>query len=75
MEVAITKISSKGQIVIPLEMREDMKEGDKIIMMKEGNQIVMKKVSDLDRKLANDLVGQFKQSLDDLKHGRFRRVA
>ena len=31
MEIAITKLSSKGQVVIPLELREDMKEGDKLI--------------------------------------------
>ena len=28
MDVAITKMSSKGQIVIPTEMRKDIKEGD-----------------------------------------------
>jgi AbrB family looped-hinge helix DNA binding protein len=75
MDIAITKISSKGQIVIPTELREDMKEGDKIMIIKQDKQIIMKKVSDLDRKLADDLVGQFAKSLEDLKNGRIRRVA
>ena len=28
-----TKMSSRGQIVIPLEMRKDIKEGDKLIVI------------------------------------------
>ena len=30
MDYAITRISSKGQIVIPQEMRKGLKEGDKM---------------------------------------------
>ena len=55
MDVAITKISSKGQVVIPLEMREDLKEGDKLLIIKNKNQIILKKASNLDKKLKEDL--------------------
>ncbi len=55
MEIALTKMSSKGQVVIPAEMRKDLNEGDKLILIKNGNQLLMKKASDLDKNLKEDL--------------------
>ena len=43
MEIDTTKMSSRGQIVIPLEMRRDIKEGDKIIIIRRGDEIILKK--------------------------------
>ena len=54
MEVAITKMSSRGQIVIPAEMREDMQEGEKLIIIKNDNQIIMKRVDTLDKNFKED---------------------
>ena len=53
--INITKLSSKGQVVIPLEMRKDMKEGDKLLIIRNKNQILLKKASDLDEQLKEDL--------------------
>lgn len=55
MEVAMTKMSSKGQIVIPADMRKDIHEGEKMIVIKNGDQLIMKKASDLDKNLKDDL--------------------
>lgn len=55
MEIAITKMSSKGQIVIPAEMRKDINEGDKLVIIKNNKQLIMKKTSDLDENLKEDL--------------------
>ena len=55
MEVAITKMSSKGQVVIPADMRENIDEGEKILIIKNDDQIIMKKASNLDENLAEDL--------------------
>ena len=44
--ISITKISSKGQVVIPQEMRKHLQEGDKLVVMKNKNQIILKKVED-----------------------------
>ena len=55
MDISITKMSSKGQIVIPLEMRENLKEGEKIVLIKNGKQIILKKASEMDKNLAEDL--------------------
>ena len=55
MDVAITKISSKGQIVIPAEMRKDFQEGDKILLIQTDEQLIIKKASKLDKALKADL--------------------
>lgn len=55
MEVAITRMSSKGQIVIPAEMRADILEGDKILIIQNNKQLIMKKASDLDKNVAEDI--------------------
>jgi AbrB family looped-hinge helix DNA binding protein len=55
MDVAITKMSSKGQVVIPAEMRKDIKEGEKLLVIKGDNKIIMKKANKLDKQLEEDL--------------------
>ena len=55
MDVAITKISSKGQVVIPFEMRKNFREGDKLLIIQNEDQLIMKKASNLDRNVAEDL--------------------
>jgi AbrB family looped-hinge helix DNA binding protein len=53
--INITKISSKGQVVIPLEMRKDLKEGDKLVVIKNKDQIILKKVDSFSKNLEEDL--------------------
>ena len=55
MDVAITRMSSKGQVVIPADMRGSIHEGDKLIIIKNDKQLIMKKATDLDKNLAEDL--------------------
>lgn len=55
LEIAITKMSSKGQVVIPSEMRKGIEEGDKLLVIKDGDRIILKMASDLDKKLKEDL--------------------
>ncbi len=43
MLIDTTKMSSRGQVVIPLDMREDIKEGDKLIVIRRDNEIILKK--------------------------------
>ena len=56
MDIAITKMSSKGQVVIPTEMRRDIKEGEKLLVIKNKNQIIVEKISKLNKKLEEDLI-------------------
>ena len=55
MNIDITKMSSKGQIVIPADMRKGIKEGEKIIIIQNGNQLILKKAKDFDKNLEEDL--------------------
>ena len=55
MEIAITKMSSKGQIVIPTEMRKNLKEGEKLIIIQNKGQLILKKASDLSKTLKEDI--------------------
>lgn len=48
-------MSSKGQIVIPQEMRKNINEGDKIVIIQNGDQIILKKVEDFDKNIEEDL--------------------
>ncbi len=54
-DIAITRISSKGQIVIPREMRKDLKEGDKLVVIKNNGQIILKKADKFSKNLEEDL--------------------
>jgi len=66
----ITKISSKGQIVIPQKIRNELniEEGSILAIDKMKDMIIIKRID-------KDLVNQFKEGLEDLKLGRVRRVA
>lgn len=66
----LTKISSKGQIVIPLKMRSllGMNEGSVIAIDTTNEMVILKKID-------VDLIEQFKDSLADVKAGRIKRVA
>jgi len=55
VDIAITRMSSKGQIVIPAEMRKDFQEGDKLLLIQTDGQLIMKKASKLDVVLKEDL--------------------
>ena len=63
MDVAITRMSSKGQVVIPAEMREGLQEGDKLIVIRNNDQIIMKKSDKLDVNFEEDLA--FAKKTDD----------
>jgi AbrB family looped-hinge helix DNA binding protein len=54
-EIAITRMSSKGQVVIPQEMRNNLKEGDKLVIMKNNDQIILKKADKFSEALEEDL--------------------
>jgi AbrB family looped-hinge helix DNA binding protein len=43
MIIDTTKMSSRGQIVIPLNMRQNIKEGDKLIIIQKDDEIILKK--------------------------------
>ena len=70
IKMEITKISSKGQIVIPQSIRNDL-------AINEGSVMAVERIKDMIvlKKIDVDLVSQFKKSLEDVKAGRIKRVA
>ncbi len=54
-ELDITTMSSKGQVVIPLEMRKGFREGEKFVVIKAGKQLILKSVADFDKNIEEDL--------------------
>ena len=55
VNISITRLSSKGQIVIPSEMRKDLKEGDELLILKDDHRIVLQKVKKLTEEMKEDL--------------------
>lgn len=55
VEIDTATISSKGQIVIPSNMRKDIKEGDKFLIIKDKSSFLLKRADDLDEKFKEDL--------------------
>lgn len=43
MMIDTTKMSSRGQVVIPLDMRTDIKEGDRLLVIRKDDEIILKK--------------------------------
>lgn len=66
----ILKMSSRGQVVIPQRLRNELglDEGVLIGIERLNDVVVMKKID-------VDLIGQFENSLRDLKGGRVKRIA
>ncbi len=66
----IVKLSSKGQIVIPLKLRNHLgiNEGSIVGIQQVNDVLVIKKID-------TDLVNQFEKSLSDLKQGKIKRIA
>ena len=55
VEIDTATISSKGQIVIPSNMRKDIKEGDRFLIIRDKSSFLLKKADDLDEKFKEDL--------------------
>ena len=76
MDVAITKISSKGQIVIPSSMRKDLTKGDQFLIIKEDKTLIIKKITELAQDLREDL--KFAQRVErawaDYEKGKFKSL-
>ncbi len=55
MNIAITKMSSKGQIVIPVDMRENIEEGEKLVIIENDGQFIVESIDRLSKNLEEDL--------------------
>ena len=67
MEVAITKLSENGQVVIPAEVRRDagLKVSTKFLVFNEGGNIFLKVIN------KDELMKKIKKSEEEIKKGHF----
>ena len=56
MEYAIAKVSTKGQIVIPNSLRDNIHTGDEFLMIKDEGRIILKSMKSLASTLKEDLI-------------------
>ena len=54
-DIAITTLSSKGQIVIPETFRKSWRKGDKILLIRDGERIAMTLATKTMQKFAGDI--------------------
>lgn len=69
-------MSSRGQVVIPLDMRKNLKEGESLIIMKNDNQIILKKASDFSENIKEDLefAKRTEKAFRRVENGEFVKV-
>lgn len=73
MEVAITKISKNGQVVIPSEIRKDagIKPSTKFIVFNEGGNIMLKQIKKEALREDMLLIEKIRESEGQIKEGKF----
>ena len=76
-QIDITKMSSKGQVVIPQELREDFNEGDKIVVIRNNDQIILKKANKFDKQVEEDIIvaKRVEESWKEIEQGKFKRMS
>lgn len=55
MEIGITRLSSKGQIIIPAHLRHDLNVGSSFVIIREDDRFVLRPVNTLDKELQEDI--------------------
>jgi len=73
MEVALTKISRNGQVVIPSGVRRDagIKPSTQFLVFNEDGNILLKQIKKEALKSDMLLIDKIKRSEDEIKNGRF----
>ena len=64
MEIEFTKLSSKGQIVIPRKIRKrlDLADGTPFAIVEQGDEIIIKKIKMPEIKSWNEIVKPFREA-------------
>jgi AbrB family looped-hinge helix DNA binding protein len=75
VEIALTKISSKGQIVIPARLRKSFAQGEELLIIKKRDQVILQRLTDIDKKFKEDLAFALKteKMLKKYDRGEFRQ--
>ena len=76
MEIALTKISQNGQVVIPSEVRKDagIKPSTQFLVFNEDGNILLKQIKKESLKSDMLLIDKIRRSEDEIKNGKFIRA-
>ena len=55
MEIGITRLSSKGQIIIPAHLRHDMSIGSSFVIIRDEDRFVLRPIKTLDKEFQEDI--------------------
>ena len=76
MEIELTKVSSKGQVVIPQRVREKLRirEGETLAVSAEDDLVVLKKVSN---PFEEDLetIEEIKEAWKEIEAGKYKKLS
>jgi len=70
-------MSSKGQIVIPSNMRKDIEVGEEFLIIKDQNRLILKKITKVTEKLKEDLMfaKRVEKAWKDYEKGKFKSMS
>lgn len=75
MDIGITTLSSKGQIVIPAFMRRGFAEGTRLLIIRDGERFIMRSLDGLEPELKEDVLfaDRTERELQGFTAGSFTR--
>ena len=75
MDIGITRVSSKGQIVIPTSMRDNLSKGEELLIIREEGRYIIKTLDNLKPTLKDDILFAEKteEALSEYQKGSFKR--
>lgn len=76
INVDVTKISSKGQVVIPQDMRKGFSVGEKFIIIKGNHEFILKPINELKRNFIEDIdfARKTMKAIERYEKGKFREM-
>jgi len=77
VDINITSMSSKGQVVIPQEMRGSLKEGEKLVIIADNGIYIIKKASDYSKSLKEDILfaKRTERAYMDVENGKYSKMS
>ena len=76
-QIDMTTMSSKGQVVIPQDLRTDFNEGDRLVVIRNNDQIILKKADKFDKQLEEDLIvtKRVEAAWKEIEEGKFKKMS
>lgn len=77
VEINVTKMSSKGQIVIPSKIRKGFVKNEEFVIIKSGDQLILKRVEDFGKNIREDLIfaKRTEEAIKRYEKGYFKKMS